>query len=92
MERKYIYCNTCKEHHWTDELCTPVYIVFHEEEPHEVRAHTFESAAVKYAERYNDEGDLMNDDIEIEVEKDGIKKKFNVGAEPDIYYSYNEIE
>ena len=96
--RKFERCYICREWHWVGEPCLPEYLVYHEEysgdEPYEIRACSHEDAAEKYGKRYNEDGDysLMNDEIEVRVEKDGEIRWFTVGAEPDIYYSVNEIE
>ena len=46
--------------------------------------------ALKYAESSNVEGDyyLMNETVEITVNG----KKFNISAEPDVYYSASEVK
>lgn len=48
-----------------------------------------QDAALKYAERYNTDGDysLMNTSVDILI--DG--KKFRISAEPDIHYSADAI-
>jgi DNA-directed RNA polymerase subunit M/transcription elongation factor TFIIS len=46
-----------------------------------------EDALEKFAKRYNDEGDLIDNEIEIEFEN----KKFSISAEVDISYRVNEI-
>ena len=92
----YKRCKICKDWHWTNKKCLPEYLVYHEdymgEEPHYTRAHDHESAALKYGEYYNqNDYSLMEETIEVKVEKDGEIKYFSVGAEPDIHYSANEI-
>ena len=95
--RSYSKCEICNEWHWDSKKCLPEYLVYHEDylgdESKTVRASSHENAAIKYAEYYNqDDYPLMNDIIEIRVEKDGIVKFFKVGAEPDVHYYSEEIE
>jgi len=91
-------CEVCKEWHWNNEKCAPEYFVYHEEymgdEAKSVRAHSHEDAALKYGQYYNqDDYPLMDGDtIKVKVEKDGVIKFFEVGAEPDIHYTSNEID
>ena len=90
-------CAECGEWHWHNEKCAPEYYVYHEDymgdEAKSVRAYSHEDAALKYGEYYNQDGyPLMDDTIQVKVEKDGEIKFFEVGAEPDIHYSSNEIE
>lgn len=90
-------CENCKEYHYSSEDCKPIYYVHDEEdmgenEWKEVRAVDHEDAAIEYAQHYNDEGSLMDTEIEIIVcDEDGDKKRFCISAEPDIHYSANEI-
>ena len=90
-------CPKCKEYHWTHENCNPIFLVYYEEymghEPKEIRAVNHENAALKFAAYYNTRSDykLMNETIEIKVEKDGVVKFFSVGAEPDVHYTSSEI-
>jgi len=69
--------------------CQPFYIVSDEGES-KIYAGNEEQAALKYAEKYNENGDysLMNETMDIEV--DGVPYK--IGAEPDIHYRANKIE
>ena len=96
--RNYRKCNTCNEYHWTNEPCAPIYFIYHEEylgdEPKEIRAYHHEGAAQKYGEYYNENDyPLMNGDtIKIKVEHDGVVEFYEVGAEPDIHYTTNEIK
>ncbi len=96
--RKFEKCHICREYHWVGESCEPEYLVYHEEylgdESKSVRAYDHEDAAVKYGKYYNEDGEysLMNDEIEVKVEKDGEVKWFKVSAEPDIHYSSHEID
>lgn len=89
------YCNECQKYHWNNEKCYPKYKVYHEEdEPQLVGAFNHEDASLKSAEDYNTNNDycLMNENIEVKVEKDGEVKYFNVGAEPSVDYTSTEIE
>lgn len=93
----YKFCEECNDFHYGDSH-KPEFNVYNEDylgdEPKVFRAADFESAAIKFGEYYNSNGDypLMNETIEVKVEKDGISKTFNVSAEPDIYYSASEIK
>ena len=94
----YKKCDKCHEWHWTNSKCNPEYLVYFEEymgdEPKKMIASNHEDAALKFAQYYNTQNDycLMNENIEVKVEKDGVVKFFVVGAEPDIHYSSSEIE
>lgn len=96
--RTFEKCNKCHEYHWSDELCEPIYQVYFEEymgdEPKEIHASNHEDAARKFAQYYNTRNDycLMNDTIEVKVEKAGKVKYYRVGAEPDVHYTSSEIE
>jgi hypothetical protein len=94
----YKKCDKCHEWHWTNSECEPEYLVYFEDymgdEPKKIRASNHEAAALKFAQYYNTQNDycLMNENIEVKVEKDGVIKFFKVGAEPDVHYSSSEIE
>lgn len=96
--RNFIQCPKCHHYHWDNEECAPLFLVFFDEytgdEPMEIHAYTFEDAASLFAEDYNTQNDycLMDDEIEIRIEKDGVVKHFIVGAEPDVHYSTKEIK
>ena len=72
-------CNKCGIYHFTHEKCADEYIIYHEdylgEDGMKVSGYSFEDAAERYAKNYNDEGNLIDDEIEIIVERDGVKKK-----------------
>ena len=89
-------CDICNDYHWDDENCKPIYEVYHEDylgdESKTIRAMSHEDAAQTYARYYNEDYSLMNENIEVKVEKDGVTKFFCVGAEPDIHYSSEEID
>lgn len=93
---KYQRCDNCKDWHWTNRDCDPIYLVYYEEdlgdEPFKVRASDHEDAALKFAEQYNTQSDyvLMDDTIDVKVEKDGVIKFFTVGAETTINYISQE--
>lgn len=95
---EYKHCKICDEFHYTTSKCPPEYKVYFEEyfgdEPKIFRANSHEAAAEKCGVYYNSNGDysLMNETITVAVEKDGITKKFEVSAEPDIHYSTTEIK
>lgn len=95
---EYKLCKICDEFHYTNKECAPEYNVYHEDylgdDPKLIHADGHENAALKYGQYYNSNGDysLMNDTIEVKVEKDGIIKYFNVSAEPDIHYSSKQID
>jgi hypothetical protein len=97
MIRDYTKCENCNDYHWDNEKCDPVYLVnypdYMGDEKMEIRASSFEDAAQNYAEHYNvnNEYDLMDKEIEISIERDGIIKHFSVSAQPDVNYSYSEI-
>ncbi len=94
---KFERCKICKECHWTDKSCNPIFFFKHENwgnEFEEIRASNFADAAKKFAILYNEDGDysLMNDNEDVII-SDGKKEiKFNVSAEPDICYYVKEIE
>ena len=75
-------CEICHEWHWSDSKCEPEYSVYHDEymgdEPKIMRASSHEDAALKYAQYYNTRNDycLMNEDIKVKVEKDGVVEFF----------------
>ena len=94
---KYLHCIICGEFHYTDTKCADEYLVYHEEdsgdEPHVIRAWHHEAAALKYGEHYNTYSDyaLMNETIDLKVERNGEVEYYRVGAEPDIYYSSTQF-
>jgi hypothetical protein len=93
---KFGRCEKCLDWHWTESECRPIYFAYHEdylgEDPKAVRGSSHEDAALEYGKWYNgSECDLMNDTININIEKDGVVKYFRVGAEPEIHYTITEI-
>jgi len=85
-------CEKCKEYRFSNVEkchCQAFTIIDEDGEEHEIQAMDEEGAALKYAEWSNVEGDyyLMNETVEITVNN----KKFRIGAEPDVYYSADEI-
>lgn len=98
MPREYKKCPTCSNWHYQKEACLPKYKVYHEEymgeDFKEFHANSHQDAALEYGEYYNSDGDyaLMNSEIQVKVEKDGIIKFFSISAEQDIHYSSTEID
>ena len=90
------YCRECQTVHLKNENCYPDYKVYYEEydESQIIRARDHEEAATRFAEDYNVNNDysLMNDTIKVKVEFENEVKYFKVGAEPDVYYSSEEIK
>jgi hypothetical protein len=96
MER-YKKCEVCRQYHWSDKQCLPEYFVYHEEylgnEPKSIRASNHEDAALRYAQYFNLSNDhiLLNDYIQVRVQRDDKVKFFEVSAEPDVHYSSKEV-
>lgn len=94
----YCKCYKCNEYHHQNENCRTEYNVYYEpymgDEPKKIRASDHENAALGFAQYYNERSDysLMNETIEVKVEKDGVVKYFNIGAEPDIHYTSSELK
>lgn len=65
--------------------CQPFSIIDEDGEEHKIYARDDENAAMKYAEKSNENGDyyLMNTTVEIEVNG----RRFRIGAERDVHYS-----
>lgn len=97
MSNNYTKCPKCKSWHWTESECPSLFLVYHEEyngdEPIEIRANDFDDAATEYAVYYNtrDYG-LMGSTATIKIEKDGVFKFYEIGAEQSIDYSEKEID
>jgi len=51
----------------------------------------FEDIAEKVGKRYNDENDLIDDEIEVAIRKDGIEKRYGVSAYFSVNYWVEEI-
>ena len=51
----------------------------------------FEDVALKIGEQYNDENELIDDEIEVAIRKDGIEKRYSVSAYFSIDYRVAEI-
>jgi hypothetical protein len=89
-------CEICKEFDLMDRhKCQPVFyykFIDWDDEFVEIRAFDFKEAAEKFGEKYNDEGDLMNNEIEVIISDGKIEKKFCVSAEPDVHYSATELK
>lgn len=95
---KYEKCDKCHEYHWSNVECDPEFKVYFEDymgdEPKTIHASNHEDAAIEFAQFYNMRNDycLMNEQIEVKVERDGVIKYFAVGAEPSVHYSSAEIK
>lgn len=94
---EYEKCLICKEYHWTDKPCNPIYYFKHEDwgdDFQKIRAYDFEDAAKKFGIKYNEYGDyaLMNDSVEVIISDGNTEKKFNVSAEPVINYHVEEVK
>lgn len=93
-----VKCDICNKWHWSDEKCVPEYLVYFEQYlgdvPKSIRANNHENAALEFAQYYNDINEyiLIDNEIKVMVEKDGIIKHFVVSAERDIHYSSTEID
>lgn len=97
MERDYKKCDICKNWHWINDKCPPIFYFKHEnwgDELQEIRAYGFDSAAEEFAKLYNTDSDyaLMNDNQDVIISDGKVEKKYNVSAEPDVHYSVKEIE
>jgi len=89
-------CEKCGRYNFSNGGCRcKRFTVVHDYGDKEIWAVDEEEAALEYARYYNEESgecSLMNDEIEVEViAESGDSKKFKVGAEPDIYYSADEV-
>lgn len=86
-------CKQCGDYSLYDRPCKcQEYKIDSDGEESQIWAFSYEDAAEKYAIKYNeDDHTLMNETIEIEVCFEGDIKKFEVGAEPDIHYTVNEL-
>jgi hypothetical protein len=87
----YERCASCKEWHWKDKPCPPIYYFKHEDWGdafEEIRAYDYEDAAERFAKQYNEDGDycLMDSSTEVIISDGKIEKNFRVSAEPDINY------
>lgn len=92
------FCQHCGEYLFFNEnnecYCKPFEIEC-ENGDYTQYGYNFEDVALKWARKYNENGDynLMNTEIKIIItDKDNNKKTFIVGAEPDIHYYANDIE
>lgn len=90
-------CDKCHEYRFATakECHCKKFVVFDEDdEEWDFYAMDEEGAALKFAKKYNENGDyaLMNEEMRVEVilESGGDKTKFIVGAEPDIHYSVSQ--
>ena len=92
-------CEKCGEYRFSDvkKCWCKEFTIFNEDEEEygNLYAMDFHDAALKYAEKSNVESDyyLMENSVEIKVvDMDGTTQKFNIGAEPDVYYSAQPVE
>ena len=92
MGREYKRCNACKEWHYTDEECPPIYKVsmsdYDPGDYSEIRASSFSEAAEIFSREYNNESDdsILNEPIFMKIEKDEEIKYYHVSCEVDILY------
>lgn len=95
---EYKYCKECKTFHYSNEPCSPAYRVFHEDYLNEdgkiIHGVNHHDAAMKYAEEYNSNGDylLMNESVNITVEKDGVSIKFKISACQSVDYGAQQVD
>lgn len=85
-------CEKCEEYRFNSvkKCCCEAFTVIDEDgEEHTVQTMDEEGAALKYAKESNEDGDyyLMDTTVEITVGD----KRFEISAEPDVYYSTEEI-
>lgn len=90
----YKNCPDCHGYTDMDNHTCELYLVHHEDytgnNPVEIYSQDFDLAAEIYAIQFNEVGDLLDKEISLEVEKNGIRKKFTVSAEPSVYYNITE--
>ena len=84
-------CEKCKEYSWSGKPCNckPFQVIDEDGEEYEIYANHEEAAALEFARQYNEDGEylLMNEEMEITVNKN----KYIVSAEPDIHYSSKKL-
>ncbi len=85
-------CKKCGEYRFstvTECHCKEFIVIDEDGEDHSLFAMDEQGAALKYAEKSNENGDyyLMNESVEIMVNN----TKYEISAEPDVHYSANEI-
>lgn len=90
-------CRECGEYDWVKKhKCPPVFYFKHDswgEELQKIYAHSFEDAALRFAKKFNEDGDysLMDDGKEEVIISDGVTEKiFIVRAETSIEYYADE--
>lgn len=89
------YCKICGELLLKEHICTPIFYFKHEDwgnEFQEIRAYHFCDAAEKFAIKYNQDYELINDSTKVIISDGKIEKKYIVSAEPDIHYLTQEIK
>jgi len=92
----YSECKICKEWHWANEKCDPIFYFKHEDWGdgfEEIRACDFDDAAEKFAILFNEDGEfqLMDSTEDVIISDGKIEKKYNVSAESDICYHVKEV-
>lgn len=92
------FCRECKDHilfSKNDDEATAmcsceIYTVVDEEgDTYQVRAKSLQEAALKFAEKSNQDCDYYLMDNSVEILVDGTR--FCISAEPDVYYSATEL-
>ena len=98
---EFIKCTICKEYHWINEKCKPIYFVnypdYHGDEWQEVRANSHKEAAENYCDWHDSQGDydIIGDGGLDEIfikDAEGVVKKFSVDARAEPTYSATELE
>lgn len=88
-------CKICKEYHWTNEKCNPIFYFKHEDwgdEFQEIRAFNYEDAAEKFAKEYNVDYELVDNETEVIISDGNIEKRFVVSSKLSIDYNVKEIK
>jgi hypothetical protein len=88
-------CEKCGFRHYGWENCLKEFYFKHEnwgKEFQKIGAYSFENAAERFGELFNEDGDLLDDHVEVII-YDGITEKtFIVSAEMEISYHVKEKE
>lgn len=91
----YKKCSVCGEWDFEDRhVCPAIFYFKHEswgDEFVEIRAHDFEDAAERFAELYNDEGNLVDSEETVVISDGKTEKKFIVSAELSVTYGAREV-
>lgn len=101
MAEYIIKCNACNQSHWSNEACPPIYWVCipdwdgdeicEDTNWHEIHANSAQEAAEKYAEKSDDENDMVDEDYDVLVKKDNQIFLFSVWAETKIEYNSKDV-